>query len=365
MSNNNKNGAVSKDFPLYHSDRIPVYIPQENIHHTKNFSKIRITYSNEHPDIFRLKGMREGGYINPHLKNIEGVDREEYIKKIDNSKNKIHLIDLLKSSRKYSQDPKLLRLIKNDYYVRRKKIESIIPDNALSSRNYYSLSSDNRNIFNKALKKLNQDSEKVAKDFLKRNLDLNKVEKIGDNFLISKDDVNKLKKISCPFDINNSSSYIGNYNDYKISESQKKDINKEFNYQRKPLLIYNPIINKNKVLYPPPYKFSKWGAFSQNHFILSNIKNGFNKKGGLFSEFVKKNIDKLNVMKRDVIEKLKKEKENNKIQKEKNLDNMSYNNLNSYENYAINNLKYHSLSPSNSMKNMLIGRKLKEMFSHF
>jgi hypothetical protein len=208
-------------------------------------------------------------------------------------------------------------------------------------------------------------AQEYAKDFLKRNLDSSKVEKIGDNFLISKNDVNKLKKISCPFDINKSSSYIGNYNDYKISESQKKDINKEFNYQRKPLLIYNPIINKNKVLYPPPYKFSKWGAFSQNHFILSNIKNGFNKKGGLFSEFVKKNIDKLNVMKRDVIEKLKKEKENNKIQKEKNLDNMSYNNLNSYENYAINNLKYHSLSPSNSMKNMLIGRKLKEMLSHF
>ena len=43
---------------------------------------------------------------------------------------------------------------------------------------------------------------------------------------------------------------------------------------------------------------------------------------------------------------------------------MSYNNLNSYGKYAINNLKYQSLSPSNSMKNMLMGRKLKEMFSH-
>ena len=364
MSNNIKNGAVSKDFPLYHSDRIPVYTPLENIHHIKHFSKKRITYSNEHPDIFRLKGMREGGYINPFLKNIDKVDREEYIKKIDNSKNKIHLIDLIKSSRKYSQDPKLLSLIKNDYYVRRKKIENLSPDNEVSSRNYFSLSSDNRNAFNKALTNLNQDSEKMAKDFLKRNLDLDKVEKIGNHFLISKNEVNKLKKISCPFDINNSTSYIGNYNDYKISDSQNKDINKEFNYPRKPLLIYNPIINKKKTLYPPPYKFPKWGAFTQNHFILSSIKNGFSKKGGLFSEFVNKNIDKLNVMKRDVIEKLKKEKENNKIQKEKNMDNMSDNSLNSYEKYVINNLKYHSLSPSNSMKNMLIGRKFKEMFSH-
>ena len=363
MSNNNKNGAVSKDFPLYHSDRIPVYIPLVNVHHSKNYSKIRITYSNEHPDIFRLKGMREGGYINPHLKNICRVDREKYIKQIDNSKNKIHLLDLVKSSRKYSQDPKLLRLINNDYYERKKKIENTTPDNAFSSRNYFSLSSDNRNTFNTALKKLNQDSEKITKDFLKRNLDLNKLEKIGDNFLISKNDINKIKKISCPFDINNSTSYLGNYNDYKISDSQKKDNNKEFNYPRKPLLIYNPIINNNQTLYPPPYKFPKWGAFTQNHYLLSSVKNGFNKKGGLFSEFVNRNIDKLNVMKRDVIEKLNKEKENNKIQKEKNLDNMSYNNLNSYEKYDINDLKYQSLSPSNSMKNMLIGRKFKEMLS--
>jgi hypothetical protein len=128
-------------------------------------------------------------------------------------------------------------------------------------------------------------------------------------------------------------------------------------------LIYNPIINKNKELYPPSYKFPKWGAFSQNHFILSNIKNGFNKKGGLFSEFVNKNIDKLNVMKRDIIEKLKKEKENNKIKKEKNLDSMSYNNLNSYGKYTINNLKYQSLSPSNSISTLSSVNLKKFLFS--
>ena len=124
MENNCVNGQVSKDFPLYHNDRIPVYVSLGHFQHKRNISKIRIMYSNEHPEIFRLKGMKEGGYINPYLNNIDKVDREEYIKKIENSKNKIKLIDLIKRSRKFSQDPKILNLLKNDEYVRRKQIES-------------------------------------------------------------------------------------------------------------------------------------------------------------------------------------------------------------------------------------------------
>lgn len=360
MEKKSKNNSISEDFPLYHNEKVPIYRPLNIIHHQKNFSIKRITYSNEHPDLFRLKGMKEGGYINPYFKNIKSIDREEYIKKIENSKKKIKYIDFIKSDRKYSQDPKLLSLIKNDYYIRRKKIENIM-SNELSPKNYYSLSSDNKILFNQALRKLNQSSEKVTKDILKQNIDTSKLEKISGNFLISKDDVGKIKKISSTFDINNS-SYIGNYNDFKISEVQNKDFNKEFNYPRKPLLIYNPIKNERQTLYPPPYKFQKWGDFYENHFILSNIKNGFNKKGGLFSEFIKKNIDKLKVMKMDARERLKYQKENYSTQKEKILDNNGYNQNYDNRQFILNNIKFHSLTPSNSVGNVLSPKKFKEIF---
>ncbi len=353
-------GQVSKDFPLYHNDRIPVYVSQYNFQHPKNYSKLRMTYSNEHPDIFRIKGMREGGYINPYLNNIDKVDREEYLKKIENSKNKIKLIDFIKSSRKFSQDPKYLNLIKNEQYTRRKKIEESTQN---TEKNYNSLSIDNKRIFNKALNSLNQNISKLAKNYTKKNLDLSKVKRIGDNYLINKSEINKVKNISCAFDIKRS-SYIANYNDYKISDAQKKDPDKEFNYPRKPIIKLNPINNKNQTLYPPPYKFPRWGTFSENYFILSNTNKGFNRKGGLFTELVNKNIDKIKVLKDDEKERLKQKKEIEKTQREKLFQDTGYK-FNNFDMTQLNQnyLKYNSLTPSSSMNNILLGKKFKEMFS--
>lgn len=356
-------GSISKDFPLYHSSLIPIYNPIGKFSpKTKNFSKIRITYSNEHPDIFRIKGMKEGGYINPFLNNIVKVDREEYIKKIDNCKKKIKLIDTIKCSRKISQDPKILSLIKNDEHIRKRQL--CIPD-IYSPRNI-SFSLDNKKIFNKAMNSLNQGLGKTAKDFTKKNIDFNQIEKIGNNYLISKNDIKKIKNISCAFDINKS-SYAANSNDYKISDAQTKDPNKEFNYPRKPIYQLNPISNKNQTLYPPPFKFPRWGAFSENYYILSNTKKGFNKKGGLFSELVNKNIDKIKVMREDARRRLKLDKENEKMENEKLLQDTGYNlNLNNYDLTQLNqnNYKFNSLTPSNSIKNILIGKKIKEMYSY-
>ena len=364
MENNCVNGQVSKDFPLYHNDRIPVYVPLGHFQHKRNISKIRIMYSNEHPEIFRLKGMKEGGYINPYLNNNDKVDREEYIKKIENSKNKIKLIDLIKRSRKFSQDPKILNLLKNDEYVRRKQIENSIPE-ILTSRNNFSLSLDNKKIFNKALNTLNQGIDKFARNYTKKNLDLNQMKKVGENYIINKNEINKLKNIACAFDINKS-SYTCNFNDYKISDAQKKDPEKEFNYPRKPVIRLNPITNKNYTLYPPPYKFPRWGAFPENYLILSNTKRGFNKKGGLFTELVNKNIEKIKVIRDDIRERLKIKRDNEKKQKEKFFKETGFNiNINNYDLAQLNqnNFKYNSLTPSNSLKNIYIGQKFKEMFS--
>ena len=59
--------------------------------------------------------MKEGLYINPYLNNIDKADIEEYLKKIENSKNEIKLIDLIKRCKK------ILNLNKNDEYVKRKQ----------------------------------------------------------------------------------------------------------------------------------------------------------------------------------------------------------------------------------------------------
>ena len=106
MSNKCLSGSVSEDFPLYHSDLIPIYHAHKLPEHKKNVSDVRTTVSNEHPDLFRIKGMKEGGYINPFLNEILKVDREEFFKKIEETGKKIKMIDVIKNSRKYSQDPK-------------------------------------------------------------------------------------------------------------------------------------------------------------------------------------------------------------------------------------------------------------------
>ena len=49
------NGQVSKDIQLYHSKLIPIYISQNPVPLPHNFSQERMTYSNEHQDIFRYK----------------------------------------------------------------------------------------------------------------------------------------------------------------------------------------------------------------------------------------------------------------------------------------------------------------------
>lgn len=351
-------GSVSKDFPLYHSDRIPIYTPLYNFQHPRRISKIRITYSNEHPDIFRLKVMKEGGYRNPFLNNIENIDREEYLKKIENSKKKIKLIDFIKSSRKTSQDPNILNLIKNDQYIRKRKIENTHIKIA-SPRSNFSLSLDKKNIINKALKSLNKDKNRFGKNYIGNNIDFNQTVKIGDNYIINKNDINKLKKISCSFDINKSSN-TGNSNDYNISDAQIRHLDKEINYPRKPIRKLNPITNTNQILYPPPFKFQKWGTFPTNYFILSNTKRGFSKKGGLFTELVNKNIDKIQVIRDDAKRKLKLKNENEKIEKEK-----FFQIINNYDLNQLNqiNYKFNSLTPSNSMNNILIGKKFKELFS--
>ena len=107
-------GSISKDFPLYHSTIIPTYESPEKRQHTHKRAKNSSIFTNEHPDIFRLEGMKEGGYMNPFLDKIIKVDRSEYLKKLSTDRKNVNFIDFLKSNRKYSQDPKIIRYISSD-----------------------------------------------------------------------------------------------------------------------------------------------------------------------------------------------------------------------------------------------------------
>ena len=315
MSNKYSSGSVSEDFPLYHNENIPVYSTIKEKKHKKNISNIRIMVSNEHPDIFRIKGIKEGGYMNPFLNEVLKVDRDEYFKKMQEIGKKIKLIDVIKSSRKYSQDPKYFSLINNDeYYKSKNTIEYSKPEIYGQPPNF-SLSLDsNNNFLNNALRTLNKERKRITRNNTKKNIDLDKMKKIGDNFIINQNDINKIKNVQCSFNLDKS-SYISNLNNFEFSEIPKEDENKEFFYPRKPVYKLNPIMNTKTLLYPPPYIFPKWSNFAENYFVLSQTKNGLKRKGGLFSEFVNKNFDKLKVINDDIKKRLKPKREEEKMRR--------------------------------------------------
>ena len=193
MSNKYTRASVSEYFPLYHNENIPVYSPIKEKKHKKNISNIRIMVSNEHPDIFRIKGIKEGGYKNPFLNEVLKVDRDEYFKKMQENGKKIKLIDVIKSSRKYSQDPKYFSLINNDEYSKRQNLVEYSPPDTYGQPPNFSLSLDsNSNFLNTALRTLNKERKRFSRNNTKKNIDLNKMKKIGDNFIINQNDINPL-----------------------------------------------------------------------------------------------------------------------------------------------------------------------------
>ena len=52
------NGEISRNFPLYHTNLIPIYQPLEKKSPKGKKVKELNFYTNEHPDFFRLDGMK-------------------------------------------------------------------------------------------------------------------------------------------------------------------------------------------------------------------------------------------------------------------------------------------------------------------
>ena len=312
------NGEISKNFPLYHTKLIPIYNSLEEKNYTKG-KRIKSLnfYTNEHPDFFRLDNMKLSGYRNPYLDEVIKVDRNEQLIKMNSNAEQIDLINYIKSNRKLSQDPKILRVIRSEFEIQmQKKREQISEDRKKTKiANRYTININDINNYDKIIKKLDNYTPRINyKMKLTIDPDENR-RKIG-KYFISEENYNKLKQLTCQYNPHKS-AYITNSNDYKISEANGRDKQKEFTHQRKILNSFNLINYKRGKIKPPLSINEKWSQFYENFYMtLLNNKKGFSQKGGLFTEFTNKNIGVINVNKRKNKEKLLKE---NKVFSDRNI----------------------------------------------
>ena len=326
-----KNGEISKNFPLYHSKLIPIYKPPEEKKYTQGKRTKEINfYTNEHPDFFRLDSMKLNGYRNPFLDEVIKVDRNEHFDKMKSNVEQINLIDYIKSDRKLSQDPKVLRGIRSEFDIQMHKKRQQISEerkNKIRNANKHTINVDDIKNYDNILKELDKYTPKINYK-MKRTIDPDENDKTIGKYFTSTLNYDKLKQLNCQFDPNKS-AYISNSNDYKISEANGKDKQKEFSHQRRTITDFNLINNKKRKITPPLFNNEKWSPFYEN-FYMTMIKNnkGFLQKGGLFTEFTNKNIDVININKRKHKEKFLRDKlglnfinnnEHNKVKDSKNL----------------------------------------------
>ena len=319
-----KTGLISKDFPLYHSDLIPTYSEPEHHKRSHTIAQSRIIYTNEHPEIFRLEGMKEGGYYNPYISEAIKVDRSEYLKKLSLDRKNVNFIDFIKSNRKYSQDPNVIRYITVDANkeLKNKRMGNKKNDLILSQdNNYNNISLNEGNRYLNLVRKLNHFVPKI--DYrIKNTLDMDNINNVDQNKRCNTygniSDNELIKEMAKEEKINNKPINFKNYSNFKINEvdDDNKNIN-EFKFNRKPVQFYNPIKDRIETINPPPFKNKKWSLFLENYFLLANSGKKFRRRGGLFTEFCNKNINSINVDKFRIQQELKKKREEKEKSKEK------------------------------------------------
>ena len=289
-----KSNSISEEFPLYHSSVIPIYNTERINHKGKKILSVN-TYTNEHPDFLKLDCMKEKGYKNPYLNDLIKIDRSEQFKNMEKNKRRLEFINYLKRDRKNSQDPSKLKYIQSEFdiemYKKRKNIDKIN-----NNKNKYCSTEPNDINYNTILSQLNFFTPKAHYQNIKYRLKDNNIQ-----------NMEKLRKIKCDFEPKKS-AYLTNCNDYKIWEANQRDKNKEFIFKRKDFMKVNIITGKKEQIKLPEERNERWAKFYENFFLIMNNKNGFRKKGGLFTEFSNKNIGSININKADFIKKIKEAK---------------------------------------------------------
>lgn len=251
--------------------------------------------------------MKEKGYRNPYLDEVIKVDRSEELKKLENNKPRLELINYLKSNRKFSQDPSKLKYIQSEFDVEMYKKRKRIQENNENNLNDKYLSTDpsDKN-YNNFLTRLNYYTPKAHYQNVQYRSGI--FDQKRGRWLLSKENMAKLEKIKSNLEPQKS-AYITNSNDYKISEAAKRDKNREFTFKRKDFMKVNIITGNREKIKLPEERNERWGKFYENFFLMMNQSYGFRKKGGLFTEFSNKNIGSINVNKNDIRERIKKERE--------------------------------------------------------
>ena len=314
------NGSISKDFPLFHTNLIPIYTSREKQSHKP--IKNTFTVTNEHPDFFKLDGMKIEGYKNPYLNEVIKIDRNEHFKNIDFARRQINFINFINSNRKYSQDPKITRYIinANTNEINKKREQKLKDKMKIKKRH---LTQENNNIRqfsirDKILNKLDNFIPRI--DYkMTRTIDYTKPVKTEyDSLNESKNIKNDNEKLRIPnntlrqYSLNlkiHKPGYLKNLNDYNISEAQQRNLFMGLKFQRKPSFNLDLIRGKYNIIEPPPYRGENWGAFFENYYTIENNEKQFRKRGGLFSEFIDKNSNVISINKRELREKVERQRE--------------------------------------------------------
>ena len=252
----------------------------EHIKYTSN------EYNNELPDIFRLDSMTPSSrmYNNPFLNEVLPVDRSEFYKNYEKTHKNILLIDKIKRNIKLSQEPSVLRNIRNEHDLFTSKMyKSNSMNNIFKPK--IEITKENFAQFDKTIKALYKNNSPKIGFRLKNEIETSKLESIDDNIKCSPKDKEKIEKLQSIIDSHHS-GYIGNINNYSIKENYKENKRCKFEFIRKEKEIYNPITNERRIVKPDVFTNDKWDAYSETFELL---KHNLRRKGGLFSEFANKN----------------------------------------------------------------------------
>jgi len=109
-----KLNSISHDFPFSIKNERREASPPPQKPATKFLYHLRNSFNNESPDFLRLDVLKENpkGYKNPYLDEVIPIDRNNYFKELNHTRDHINLINKIKSNRELSQDIKYLKIVK-------------------------------------------------------------------------------------------------------------------------------------------------------------------------------------------------------------------------------------------------------------
>ena len=246
-----KLNSISHDFPFSIKNERRERSPPPQKPPTKFLYHLRNSFNNESPDFLRLDVLKENpkGYKNPYLDDVIAIDRNNYFKELNITRDHINLINKIKSNRELSQDMKNLKLVKGklDRDIMKKRMNIKNNPEVFDNKTFRTESNEFMNY------KLKQIHYGHSPNYY---FSFNNVYK-------SNDDLNN-KKLLLNIDPK-SSSYLKNFNTFNIRDNENNS-NISNNLKNK-LLLKNSIIDSDRTE-PVNYTSEKWSKFHEKYMFL-------------------------------------------------------------------------------------------------